>query len=95
MQITGHGMVKIYPPFALKSLAEHLDLRKAFKFKPQVLHCMVSHHIFPMAFWKTVAYEATTNSNRLALQCSNNLRGTTMTHTRYLITTAHRHIHIM
>lgn len=58
MQITGHGMVQTYPPFSLKSLAEHFNLRKAFKFKPQVLHFIASHHISPMAFGKTVRYEA-------------------------------------
>jgi hypothetical protein len=56
LQITGHGMVQIYPPFSLKSLAEHFDLRKAFKYQPQVLHYTVSHHISPMAFRKTVGY---------------------------------------
>jgi hypothetical protein len=63
MQITGHGMVQIYPPFSLKSLAEHFNLRKAFKFKPQVLHYIVSH-ISPMAFRKTVGYEATATNQQ-------------------------------
>jgi hypothetical protein len=51
-------MVQIYPHFSLKSLAQNLNLRKAFKFKPQVFHYIVSHHILPMAFWKTVGYKA-------------------------------------
>jgi hypothetical protein len=58
MQITGHVMVEIYPLFSLKSLAANFNLRKAFKFKPQVFHYVVSHHISSMAFRKTVGYEA-------------------------------------
>jgi len=51
-------MVQIYPLFSLKSLAENFNFRKAFKFKPQVFHYMVNHHISPMAFRKTVGYKA-------------------------------------
>jgi len=51
-------MVQIYPLFSLKSLAENFNLRKAFKFKTQVFHYIVCHHILPMAFRKTAGYEA-------------------------------------
>jgi hypothetical protein len=54
-------MVQIYPLFSLKSLTENFDLRKAFKFRPQVFHYTVSHHILPMAFRKTVDYEDAAN----------------------------------
>jgi len=64
MQITGHGMLQIYPLFSLKSLADHFNLRKTFKFKTQVLHYIVSHHILPMAFKKTVGYEATATNHQ-------------------------------
>lgn len=55
---------QIYPPFSLKSFAEHFNLRKTFKFKTQVLHYVVSHHILPMAFRKTVGYETTTRNQQ-------------------------------
>jgi len=42
----------------LKIVSWELNLRKAFKFKPQVLHYIVSHHISPVAFRKTVGYDA-------------------------------------
>lgn len=57
-------MVQIYQPFFLKSLAEHYNLRSGFKFKPQVLHYIVSHHIAPTVFRKTVGYEATATNQR-------------------------------
>jgi hypothetical protein len=59
MLITDHGMVQIYPPFSLKSLAEHLNLRAAFKFTPQMIHYIVRDHVLPMTFRKTAGYEAT------------------------------------
>jgi hypothetical protein len=65
MQITGHGMVQIHPLFSLKLLAEYFNLRKAFKFKPQVLYFIVSHHISPMAFRKTVRCEAIATNQQL------------------------------
>ena len=60
MQITGHGMVQTYPPFSLKSFADHFNLRS----KTQLLHCIVNHHTLPVAFTKTVGYEATATNQQ-------------------------------
>jgi len=53
-------MVQTYPPFSLKSLADHFNLR----IKTQLLHYIVSHQTLPVAFTKTVGYEATATSRQ-------------------------------